>query len=144
MKKIFILLFSLLLITACSSTGMSYKERNAAYLEYINKHNIEALDRISTFTYQGWQSLTDEFLIIRTRVKDRYLIQLNGYCPDLSFANAIKINQGMGSTLVTKFDSISVIGAKQPKCYIKNIYPLSKEQVKEISAIGKSTSTNEE
>ncbi len=137
MKKLVILVLSLILLSACSSTGMSYKERNKAYLDYVNSHNIAALDRVNTFTYQGWQPLTDKFLILRTRVKDRYLIELTSYCPDLSFANAIAINQSMGSTLVSKFDSIRVIGSKQPQCYIKAIYPLTKAQVKEITAIGK-------
>lgn len=140
MKNHFIMLFSFALLAACSSTGMSYQERNAAYLTYVKEHNIEALDKVNTFTYQSWQPLTDKFLIIRTRVKDRYLLQLNSYCPDLSFANAITINQTMGSTLVTKFDSIYVLGTKQPKCYIKTIFPLTKEQSEEISAIGKATS----
>jgi hypothetical protein len=144
MKKYTVLLLLLVFITGCSSTGMTKSERNAAYLAYVASHNIKPVDKISTFTYQGWQSLTDTFLILRTRIKDRYLIQLNNYCPDLSFAQAIAINQSMGSILTTKFDSISVIGSQQTPCYIKAIYPLTKDQAEEIARLGKSQDEHKE
>ena len=65
------------------------------------------------------------------------LIKIKGYCPDLSFSQAILINQSMSSILTTNFDSISMLRTPQLKCYIKTIHQVSKEQLKEIMAIGK-------
>ncbi len=143
MKKIAVLGVALAtLLAGCSNTPtMSYEEKNIAYADYIVSNKLESLKKINTFRLHGWQSLTNDYLILSTSPKKKFLIEVNGYCPDLGFAHAIKINQSMSSMLSTRFDSISVINgdmaSHQIKCHIKTIHQIDKAQAKEISAIGK-------
>jgi len=142
-KYIIAMIASAVLLGGCATnTGLSNKEKDVVYGEYIQEQKLESLKKIHTFRFHGWQSLTNDYLILSTSPKKKYLVEVKGYCPDLSFAQGILINQAMSSTLTTKFDSISVLGSNSVggyniKCYIKSIHKVSKEQAKEIAAIGK-------
>jgi hypothetical protein len=137
--KLFALLIALSSLTfGCSSIdGMSPKERNLAYKNYIESQKLESINKIRSFRFRGWQSLTNDFLIISTAVRKKYLVEVSSYCGDLSFANAINIHRSTGSSLQTKFDSISTTDEPRLKCRIDAIYPINKAQAKEIHAIGK-------
>jgi hypothetical protein len=55
-----------------------------------------------------------------------YLISVNGYCPDLQYANAIAVTS-TGNT-VDKFEKV-IVG--RDRCFIKEIRPLDTKQMKE-------------
>jgi len=137
--KLLILVITLSsLVFGCSSTeGMTSKDKNVAYQNYIESQKLESIDRIRAFRFHGWQSLTNDFLIISSSVKRKYLIEVSSYCGDLSFANAINIHRSSGSSLQAKFDSISTTEEPRLKCRIDAIYPINKAQAKEIHLIGK-------
>jgi len=150
MKKRTLACLSLIaLFTGCSTApSLSYDEKNLAYADYIANHNLASLKKVNTFRLHGWQSLTNDYLILSTSPKRKYLIEVKGLCPDLGFAQTIKINQSMSSTLSVRFDSISVVGndfGSHPlKCFIKTIHKIDKAQAKELSAIGRPIKEDEE
>jgi len=130
------------LFTGCASApSMSYGEKNLAYASYITDNKLASLKKINTFRMYGWQSLTNDYLIISTSPKKKFLVEVNGFCPDLAHAQTIAFNQSMSSSLSTRFDSISVLGGNvgdhMLKCHIQTIHQIDKAQAKEISAIGK-------
>lgn len=137
MFKNILLAVLLVMLSACTSTGMSLSDQDNAYQTYVAENNIEELDKINSFSFHGWQSLTYSHLIISSRVNDKYLIELSGYCADLMYTNSILITQRNRTTLMSKFDAIRVADKRQIKCQIKSIYQLTKAQVEEISQIGK-------
>jgi len=138
MKYIVAILVALSLLSGCASNqSLSSQERDEAYAEYIDKQRLLSQDKIRTFKFNGWRALSNHFLIISTSPSKKYLVEVNGYCANLYHAQTIAVNQGMSSSLVTRFDSISAISTPGIKCFIKSIYKLTKQQVKEISAIGK-------
>jgi len=131
----------LTLISACSAKNtLSFKEKNEQYQQYIETNQLESLKKINAFRLKGWQSLTDDYLILSKSVKNKYLVKISGFCPDLNHAFGLKLNQSMDSVLSTKFDSISTLKDPDLKCYIKAIYQIDKAQSKELSAIGKVSS----
>jgi len=143
LKPLIVLVFlsiGFLLVSCASTSTMTNDERTKAYIDYIVSEKLESMDRITSFRFDGFSSLSDEYLIISTGVKRSYLITLGNFCVNLRFSNSIRIHNS-GSSLQTKFDSISVpqdmgIGTK---CFIKEIHKLSVEQKKEILKIGKKT-----
>ncbi len=136
MKLILPLLLSSSFLFGCATTGgMTNEEKNEAYRQYVNENSIENVNKITSFRFHGWQSLTNDFLIISTSPRKKYLLELSGYCVDLNFAHALIINSSTSSTLHAKFDSISTFENKQMNCRIRSIYPITKEQSKEISAL---------
>lgn len=130
------LLIALFILAGCATTNMSRTERTEAYNNYIVEKELEGLDRITTFRFDGWASLGDEHLIVSTGFKRNYLLTLKSNCYDLYHANRIVINQN-GSVLQTKFDSVSVPGKFEIPCFIKSIHKITRDQKKELLAIGK-------
>lgn len=148
--KTLALLSAVMLVTLVGCAGsptMSYQEKNAAYEQFISSNKLESLKRINTFRLYSWSSLTNDYLILSTSPRKKYLIEVMGYCPDLGFAQTIRINQSMSSQLSARFDSISVIdgdaGSAQIKCHIKTIHKIDKAQAKQINAIGEPVDENE-
>lgn len=136
MKRfIFMALFSVLL-AACATQRMSNVERTDAYNKFIETEKLESLRSISAFRFDGWNSLGQEHLIMSTRVNRPYLITLRARCLDLRYATAIIFNN-TGSTLQAGFDSISVPGSLNIRCYIKTIHKLTREQKSAITKIGR-------
>jgi hypothetical protein len=137
MKYLMMVIVVLGLSVGCATNkGMSSKERDEAYVDYINKQNLVGQDKIRAFNFNGWRALSDRYLIISSSVSKKYLIEVNGFCLNLRHAQTIAIHQGMSASLVTRFDSISVLESAGSKCFIKSIYKVTKEQAKEISALG--------
>jgi hypothetical protein len=138
MKIMMTILVVLGLLAGCSSSQtLSHQERDEAYIAYIEKQTLIRQDKIRTFKFSGWQALSNNYLIISTSPSKKYLIEVNGFCSSLYHAQTIAVNQGMSSSLATRFDSISVPESPGTKCFIKSIYKVTKAQVKEISALGK-------
>ena len=136
------------LLTGCSTApSMSFQEKNSAYVAYIETNELESLDKIRTFRLHGWQSLTNDYLIVTVSPNKKYLLAVNRFCPDLTYAQALIFHRAISSTLSTKFDSISVYDSSnrnlQIKCHIKTIHKITKDQAKEISAIGKAKKVEE-
>jgi hypothetical protein len=136
MKLKLLILSSLILIAGCShNKGLSAEEKNQAFQDYITVNNIENVSKVTTFTFRGWSSLTNEYLILSSSRKRQYLIELAGFCSEISWANTLIINRSMGASLHARFDSFSTSEAPNLKCMIKSIYPLTKQQKDEIKKL---------
>ena len=147
MKLLPVILTIFFFMTACSSNNAAIqKAKNTAFKDYVTSQNIESVTRVSRFRFQGWSSLTNEFLILSSSHKRKFLIELAGYCPDIRWAHAIILNRLNTATLNARSDSISTMEAPQISCRIKTIYPLTLEQLADIRAIDnpEKEQTNEE
>ena len=76
--------------------------------------------------FDGWSSVSKDSLVVWTGLNKAYLITINGYCPDLQFANAIAVTS-TGNT-VDRFEKV-IVG--RDRCFIKEIRPLDTKQMKE-------------
>ena len=142
-KYIAIIVIANFLIIGCATSTMSLTEKTVAYNQFIEVEKLEQMDRIYTFRYDGWSSLGDQHLILSTGVNKSYLITFNHICHDLRFAQTIAIHK-TGSSLMAKFDAISVPESMGIKCFIKSIYKLTKEQRKALRVIGKDKNDQQE
>jgi hypothetical protein len=145
MKLKLLILSSLIYITGCShNKGLSAEEKNQAFENYITINNIDDVNKIKTFKFRGWSSLTNEYLIISSSHKRQYLIALAGFCSEISWASTLIINRSMGSSLHSRIDSVSTPDEPRLKCMIKSIYPLTKKQEGEIKMLTKSAEESSE
>lgn len=134
------------LLAACASTiTMSNDDRTKAYAEYIVTEKLESMNRITSFRYNGFSSLSDENIILSTGVNRYYLITFRSRCFNLRQANIIEVHNS-GSSLQTKFDSVSVLQQTgiSTKCFIEQIHKLTVEQKKAVLKIGKKIEEDEE
>ena len=88
-----------------------------------------ALEPVKSFYmshFDGWTAVSKDQLVVWTDLNKAYLLSINGYCPDLQFANAIAVTS-TGST-VDKFEKV-IVG--RDRCFINEIRPLDTKQMKE-------------
>ena len=143
MKFTLLILSSLIFITGCShNNGLSDKEKNLAFQNYLTINNIENVNKVTTFTFRGWSSLTNDYLILSSSRKRQYLIELAGFCSEISWANTLIINRSTGASLYARFDSVSTPNEPRIKCMIKSIYPITEQQKDEIKKLAKPEKEN--
>ncbi|WMS89082.1 DUF6491 family protein [Pleionea litopenaei] len=106
-------------------------EVNEKYKTFVAKQSYEPVDRITSFRFYSWSYLSEDYIILSTTMSKPHLIEFKTPCYDLRFSHKIKVNN-TGSSLNANFDSIKILDSAFPSCYIKAIYPLTKEQAKEL------------
>ena len=129
MKKTVPLLLAVLSLCGCASTDTVGTAPD--YGAYIERHQLEELDKITSFRFDDWRSLDDEHLIISTSFSKPYLITLRNRCVDLADSHAIGIDN-RGSVLNAGFDAVYVVKRPGQKCFIETIHRLTREQADEI------------
>lgn len=131
-----LLISSVFLLNACSSKpSESLAEKNSAINAYIDATQLEPVEKVTSFDFHGWNSITDDYLILSSSPKRKYLLAMTGFCSDIRWAHAILVNRTSSNTLHARFDSVSAVNSPQMKCMIKTIYPLTTEQLADIQAI---------
>ena len=141
-KRLASLLLLGVITAGCATSTMTKQQRTEAYVEYIASENLESIKKITAFRFDSWSSLGEEHVIISTRINKAYLISLRSRCNGLSYANVIQVHN-TGPTLHRNMDSISVPGQMDFRCYIDNIYPLTKDQKKALAKIGSEEKSEE-
>ena len=84
-------------------------------------------------TLNGWTPLGDQAVAVWTRLNEAYLLEVDGPCPDLDFAQAIGLTHQSG-TVYARFDKMIPRvggGRTQPlPCNIRQILPLDTKALK--------------
>lgn len=123
MKKLLALALAVLLTSGCAK-GL---QRNSDPLAKFDGYIGEPVRNFTAFRIQSWQPVDKDQLILWTGINDAYLIKVEGFCPDLPFANTIQVdNRGSGSQIST-LDSIIV---RRDRCQIRQINPIDVKQMK--------------
>ncbi len=119
-----------LALSACASGGMTEDDRLALY-------RAHALAPVDSFRYfnriDGWTPLGDRALAIWTRPHEAYLLEVDGPCRDLDYAQAIGLTNQMG-TVYSRFDKViprTDFGLPEPtQCRIQQIRPLDVKAIR--------------
>lgn len=137
MKKLLATSLFIIVLAGCASAPSQSGVKQATFDDYVSTHQLQSLEKITAFKFQGWRSLDSEHLIITTSPKRPYLIALQSRCSKLKHARGIAINSNGTNTLQAGFDSITVPKFPGHKCIIKSIYRLTNEQADEVSQLAK-------
>ncbi len=131
-------LIVVLFLMSCAAEQKVKHERFKIVDTFINENNLKPLDNVFAFTFRGWSALDDWYLIVDSGLNRNYLLKLEGYCSQLSYATQIKLNQSTANRLQRHFDSVTVINSTVPQnCRIADIYLLNKEQKNSLNAVFK-------
>src|SRR5689334_25246928 len=91
-----------LAVSACATDRMSDNDKLALY-------RAHAMAPVGSFRYlnriDGWTPLGDSALAIWTRPNEAYLLEVDGPCTDLDFAQAIGLTSQMG-IVYSRFDKV--------------------------------------
>jgi hypothetical protein len=124
-------------VTATLSMSVCASDARRTENEKLALYRAHAKPPVESFHYfnslDGWTSLGDSAVAIWTRPSEAYLLEVNGPCPDLDFAQAIGLTNQFGR-VYTRFDRViprMVAGGAQPiPCHIKEIRPLDVKALK--------------
>jgi len=133
--KYIIFILSISLFACSNNNGLSTTELNASYHQYIASQPLQIHEPPKKFKLRSWQPLSNDFIIFESSRKSHYLAEMNGVCYDLKLAKTLTVNNFTKSTLSVSFNSIFSDDMPRKKCFTKNIYSISKAQVKEIAAL---------
>lgn len=117
-------------LSACATDRMSEDERLALY-------RAHAAAPVKSFRYlnriDGWTPLGHSAVAIWTRPNEAYLLEVDGPCTELEFAQAISLTSQFG-IVHSRFDKvIPLTGAGGPEpvpCHIRQIRPLDVKALK--------------
>ena len=129
-SRLFCTALAALALAGCA-TGpkLSGEQRLALYRE----HAGAPVDSFQYFgSINGWTPLGDSALALWTKPSQAYLLELNGRCPDLDFAQAITVSNQMGR-VHQRFDKVIVLGRQSIKmpCFISRILPLDVKAIRQ-------------
>ena len=129
------IMFAALALTLSVSGGAS--GGGLAEDEKLALYRANAKPPVQSFHYfgtlSGWTPLGDQAVAIWTRPNEAYLLEVDGPCPDLDFAQAIGLTHQSG-TVYSRFDKVIPRvggGRSQPlPCHIRQILPLDIKALK--------------
>ncbi|WP_407352021.1 DUF6491 family protein [Luteimonas sp. R10] len=129
MKRMSLLLGSILVLSACASTPT-----DAQRLEVYRSNAGEPVRDFRFFgRLSGWTPLGDDALVVWTRPNEAYLLELMGPCQDLDFASAIGLTSFSGQ-VSARFDEVIVYGGGpgvgRIPCRIQEIRPVDVKAAK--------------
>lgn len=134
--KLMLLLATTLFIFGCANkSALTKQERDDAYDAFIVENKLERTDKISAFRFDQWTALGRKHLILYRNFNSPFLVTLQRNCFDLDHSFQLAVEHS-GGTLNAKFDYVVVPDTIPVRCYIKSIHKITKEQKKQLLAIG--------
>lgn len=109
-------------LAGCASTLAKMKGPQLDYTDYAG----EPVKSFYLGNQDGWHAVSKDQLVVWSGLNKAYLLTVEGYCPDLEFANTIALTS-TGHT-VDKFDKV-IVG--RDRCFIREIRPVDVKQMKE-------------
>lgn len=106
------------LLGACSSAP--YRERLQTRLAQYERYAGEPIDKFHFWRLESWEVLGSDKLVLRTTLRDAYLVTVEKSCPELEWADNIGVTSTLNQVSV-RFDSVMVRGWK---CRIGEIRPV--------------------
>ena len=122
MKKFLFALFSVVTISACSSGLL---RSDGPRLDYNNYAGEPVSDIVVMRGIDSWTPVSRDQIVIWTGINEAYLLRVWDTCPDLMFANSIRVTQ-TGYT----FNKFEKVIAGRDSCPILEIRPLDVKQLK--------------
>lgn len=142
MKRIILFVISAMILAGCAANSLSYAEKTSVIEGFITSEKLEHRNSVSAFNIDGWTSLSDQYLIIRTSGFKAHLVKLMTRCQDISFAPRVLIQTRFSNSLSAGFDSVYSPDNQNFKCIINKIYPLSREQEQALVSALKTANEN--
>lgn len=118
-------LLALTLLSACSS--LPQREAGAELARYT-PYLGAPVPQFNMYTrYDGWSTVDNNHVVIRTNVDEAYLLTVAPMCDQLPFAIRLGIQSRIRNTVASGFDSIRV---GRQRCLITEIRPVNYKQMK--------------
>ena len=121
MKNSLAIVGSLAVAAVTSLAGCASMKSQLDYHEYTG----EPVKSFYMTNFDGWTSVSKDEVVVWSDINKAYLLKVQGYCPDLQFANAIAVTSTANT--VDRFEKV-IVG--KDRCFIQEIRPVDLKQMK--------------
>ena len=121
MKTSLAIVGSLAVAAVTSLAGCASMKSQLDYHEYTG----EPVKSFYMTNFDGWTSVSKDEVVVWSDINKAYLLKVQGYCPDLQFANAIAVTSTANT--VDRFEKV-IVG--KDRCFIQEIRPVDLKQMK--------------
>jgi len=113
-------------LVACSSVpyAQRHQQRQAAYAAAAGA----PVKSFHFFSLWSWEPLSDTELAVYTRPDRAWLLDVDGYCPNLQYTQTIGLTSSIGQVSV-RFDKV-LTGRHDIPCVISQIRPVDVKQLR--------------
>ena len=130
-------------LAACASGPRMDPVERLAILEAHAGEPVNSIRHPGRFS--GWNAVGSSALVLHTRPREAFLLDLSGPCSDLPFAQAIHVSSRAGS-IASRFDYVMPMGpgtsSIRIRCHIRSIRPLdvaalrqSEQELREATSV---------
>jgi len=115
-----------LALAACATVPGAADAPPSAKVQSYLDHAGEPVESFRLFgNVDSWNPLSDHRLLVRTGVRDTYLLSVDASCLNLQFANRIALTTSLGNRVQTGFDYVRFDdGFQGQRCRITDIRPV--------------------
>ncbi len=99
--------------------------------QFVTNNALSAKQHITAFTMDSWSYLDRNHLMLWTTAHRPFLLKLRTNCHDLAFSEAVRFTN-RSPTLSAGLDAVETVRAPQQRCFISEIYALTREQEKAL------------
>jgi Family of unknown function (DUF6491) len=125
MKTLLTVVLTALLASACATQKGVERTKGERLLSRYEPYIGEPIKSFTAFRKDSWQPISRTQLVLWTTFNDAYLLTISNNCPDLPFANAVRVTS-TGSSIST-FDQVIV---RRNRCPIQTIQPIDVRQMR--------------
>ena len=123
--------FVITLLSACAAQEESItQDTEQAVRDFIAVRQLAETDKMRTTNNDHWEEIDQNFIIYSAR-RDVFLVEFARRCHELDEYPVVPDVRGSGNTVRARFDTIR-------GCRIARIFPLTEDEVAELTNIGES------
>ncbi len=121
------------LLAACAGMPGKAEAPPSAKVQSYIQHAGEPVESFRLFGHvNSWNSVSDDKLVVRTGVKEAYLLSVDSTCMNLEFANRIGLTTSLGNRVQSGFDYVRFDdGFQGQRCRITDIRPVDVNAARE-------------
>lgn len=122
-------------VLACALAGCATNatQRDAELLALYRAHAGAPVPSMQYFgSLNGWTPLGDDAIALWSRPSQAYLVEFNGSCPDIEYAQAIQVSNQSGR-VYARFDEVLVFDGtpmRSMPCRIASLRPLDVKAIR--------------
>jgi hypothetical protein len=119
-------LLLLALATGCASQNGIERSKGDRLLARYEPYVGEPIKSFTAFRQDSWQPISRTQLVLWTDISHAYLLTISNNCPDLMFANSVRVTSTTSS--ISTLDQVIVRG---DRCPIQQIQPIDVTRMKQ-------------
>lgn len=125
MKILLTVVLTTVLASACATQGGLERSKGERLLARYEPYVGEPIKSFPALRQDSWQPISRTQFVLWTDISHAYLLTVSNNCPDLMFANSIRVTST--ASAISTLDQVIV---RRDRCLIEKIQPIDVQRMK--------------